>query len=112
MSDRNCGLVEGAGNTAGSEKVLRDSETEWPAVKSFRGRLVLKERSIADVVLSLGEVAAPSKSGRVEWWGQCRLAQQLRESVGAIEGEAAYHEFNFAPSGEWTAAESSPRSTR
>lgn len=69
--------------------MLRDSETEWPAVKSFRGRLVLKERSIADVVLSLGEVAAPSKSGRVEWWGQCRLAQQLRESVGAIVGEAA-----------------------
>jgi hypothetical protein len=58
-------------------------------MKSFRGRLVLKERSVPDVVLTLGETPIPNKPGRVEWWGQCRLAKQLRESVGAIVGEAA-----------------------
>lgn len=57
-------------------------------MKSFRGRLVLKERSVPDVVLSLGETPIPSKPGRVEWWGQCRLAKPLRESVGPILGEA------------------------
>jgi hypothetical protein len=58
-------------------------------MKSFRGRLVLKERSIADVVLTLGEAPIPNKPGRVEWWGQCRLAKGLRSSVGAVLGEAA-----------------------
>lgn len=58
-------------------------------MKSFRGRLVLKERSVPDVVLTLGETPIPNKPGRVEWWGQCRLAKELRESIGAILGEAA-----------------------
>ena len=58
-------------------------------MKSFRGRLLLKKRSIADVVLTLGEMPIPNKPGRVQWWGQCRLAKSVRASVGGIVGEAA-----------------------
>ena len=58
-------------------------------VKSFRGRLVLQDRSIDGLVLTLGEFPIPGKPGRVDWWGQVRLDQQLRQSVGEIRGEAS-----------------------
>ena len=39
---------------------------------------------------------APTKIGRELWRHTCL------EAFIAIEGQQAYHEFNFAPSGEWT----------
>jgi hypothetical protein len=58
-------------------------------MKSFRGRLVLKERSIDGLLLTLGEFPIPGKPGRVEWWGQVRLEKQALESAGNILGDAS-----------------------
>jgi hypothetical protein len=59
-------------------------------VQSFRGTLVLKERPVEGVLFSLGEMAIPNKPGRVEWWGQCRLDAETRQSLHAVVvGEAS-----------------------
>jgi hypothetical protein len=56
----------------------------FPGVKSFRGRLVRKERSIDGVLFTLGELSIPNKPGRVDWWGQCRLHKETRELLYAL----------------------------
>lgn len=59
-------------------------------MQSFPGKLVLKEKSIDAVLFSLGEMAIPNKPGRVEWWGQCRLDAETRESLhDVVVGEAS-----------------------
>ena len=57
-------------------------------MRAFRGKLVLKEMPIPDVLLALGELPIPNKPGRVEWWGQCRLDMEVARAVNDACGEA------------------------